>query len=55
VTASRSDESPAPGRADQSDLLTARHGVANLDEWFAEVEITGDNAPSVIDVNHGAG
>lgn len=42
-------------RAHQSNLLAARDGVAGRDERLAQVEISCDDARSVIDVHDVAG
>jgi hypothetical protein len=43
------------GSAYQANLLPASDGVAGRDETFAEVEISGDDTTSVIDVQNVAG
>ena len=45
----------APGRADQTDNLSAGYCVTHRHEWFAEVEISGNQSAAVIDVHNISG
>ena len=42
----------APGRSDESDLLSPHDGIAHRHQRLAEVEVSGDDPTAVIDVNN---